>query len=639
MSLSLELIRQRNENVVRSLTRAAGRHPQWWFAKLMRLGVSQSPSALTGNRLAAIYSVTLDEPNPVRVTVQPQEHVHFLLDLLGECPAFSDEARDSITALHRRLQAAGVDSNLGIGATLAPDQDEARVYVGCPENQKYDALANVLAESDLWDSRLSGLPRQIVSIAGSTGHLIGLARRFAKSMDCAFYFSIDVEPCLDAIDPVVEAVGESVGYPLREFFSRIRVELGPKAKWGWAVAIKENGDLAYIKLEASGGEIQAARILRTTNELPSYRALDAITVRNDLQLEPQTISCASGPNHFQTSCYFRMQPRDEASPSPYLAQPRFPGKARATQQDVEGAVSRAVSALTSAQTPAGCWSDFNIEGVGPSDEWVTAHVGFKLAGLPALYSPTVHKSLQSAADYLHDRWRNGLSYNAFSPIDADSTIHALLFWQALGRRPSEEETGAALQFQLDEGCFSTFLQNGDSTQRGSWAIGHPEVTAVAIQALWLAREQPSIQRRINEALNWVDSLMEHDELGHSFWWNLHWYARLQWAKVMKLAEREIPAALMPGKAPFAVTSKLDAAYLSELCLILDRLDDASLIASSLVETQQANGFWQTSPILRVVHPDCREPWNESHKVLTYADSGCYSGAAILSALMNIRHKM
>lgn len=83
MSLSLELIRQRNENVVRSLTRAAGRHPQWWFAKLMRLGVSQSPSALTGNRLAAIYSVTLDEPNPVRVTVQPQEHVHFLLDLLG----------------------------------------------------------------------------------------------------------------------------------------------------------------------------------------------------------------------------------------------------------------------------------------------------------------------------------------------------------------------------------------------------------------------------------------------------------------------------------------------------------------------------------------------------------------------------
>jgi hypothetical protein len=641
---AIDTVRQSVKCVVGPLVRAVGRDDEWWFAKMLGLAASATPCALTGNQLGALYALSLDGARPVRVTVQPQAPDEQVLELLGECPAFGEEVRGYFSSIRRDSQLAGISINLGVGAVLAPNTDEIRLYWGCPEDQNYDALAAVLTGSDFWCKRIDRLPLKMVELAKFAGTLIGVARRFGTTRDFVFYYSIDAESCLDEIDRVAALLGGNARDLFRHFFLRNSAELETQAKWGWAIAVEDSGTLDYLKLEASAWEFDASSILPAAAALPTYQALDETAAANGLQLAAQTISFAVGPKYLHRSCYFRMRFPDETSQSHRLGAGRLPGgsclsnksfkqHARASYQDVERAVARAVAVIVSSQTPAGSWSDFNIRGIGPSDEWVTAHVGLKLATLPAATWPDVHIALDKAARHLKDRWRNGLAYSALSPVDADSTIHGLLFWQSLGRKTSEQEVAALLRFQLDDGGFSTFLHRDDPSPPSSWEVAHPEVTAMAIQALWPMRAEGLVRRSIEKALHWAEHSSGWDDCSRSFWWNLHWHARLQWAKVLRLSGHDIPTEFMPPtKRPFSLTSQLDAANLLELCLILDRLDDAQIVISSLVEAQEEDGLWPARPILRVVHPECREPWIEPHKVVTYADAGCYSSAAILSAM-------
>lgn len=298
---------------------------------------------------------------------------------------------------------------------------------------------------------------------------------------------------------------------------------------------------------------------------------------------------------------------------------------------LERAIAGAARAIISAQKPDGSWSDFDINGIGASDQWVTAHIGLKLRQSEAgLHTDAL---LDSAATYLRDHWNGGLAYNAFSPADADSTAHALLFWQSLGWRPLAEYSAVLLEFQLDDGGFATFRPQGGES-RNSWATAHPEVTAVAIQALSPTVDDRAAAQAINRALHWAERVAGWDTCSRSFWWNLDWFARLQWVKALQLSGRQIPAELASpvDERRFKITSHLDAAYLIEFCLILGRLDDADMIGRSLLETQQENGLWPTAPVLRLIPPELGDLREQSYHPITYADEGRYSGAAILHAL-------
>ena len=231
------------------------------------------------------------------------------------------------------------------------------------------------------------------------------------------------------------------------------------------------------------------------------------------------------------------------------------------------------------------------------------------------------------------RARGGLGYNEASPIDADSTAHALLFLTA-EREESDRSLGEMLlQFQASDGGFSTFIRPPDSRD-SSWTTSHPEVTATALLALWPLRTDPLVATAIKRAFDWAESSPGWDGCARAFWWNLTWYGRLQWVRALKRHDRAVPRelSLPQGKSRLDVTSHLDAAYLLELCLELDQMDDAALVAGSLCETQKPNGLWPTSPVLRIVDDDCFSPWSEPGRSSLVADAGLYSSATIVVAL-------
>jgi hypothetical protein len=290
-----------------------------------------------------------------------------------------------------------------------------------------------------------------------------------------------------------------------------------------------------------------------------------------------------------------------------------------------------VETIASSQNPNGSWCDFCINPVGASDQWVTAYVGLKMCGLRDDYE--IEGLLHSADQFIRDNWHEGLGYNSLSPPDADSTAHALLFWRALGTGVSQSHLTPLLSFQREDGGFATFRADA-IIGPNSGAVAHCEVTATAIQALSLMKTKNMVDQSINRAFLWAVLVSDWETCIESFWWNLNWYGRLEWIKALRVANRNIPSALVPPfySKQIPITSHLDAAYYLELALVLGRISDARTVAGFFLETQLKSGLWPTVPILRTVHPNCYVPWKDALNQPTHSDNGIYSGAAIAHAL-------
>lgn len=298
-------------------------------------------------------------------------------------------------------------------------------------------------------------------------------------------------------------------------------------------------------------------------------------------------------------------------------------------------LQRAIAAIVAAQQANGQWQDFEIPEVGISDAWVTAHVGLKLRSLPEKWRDAgVERALDRAADYLQANGRVGWSYSDRSPADADSTSHALLFLQAMGRIPHRATLDFLLEHQQPDGGFATFLAGPAAPRWHSWCISHPDVTAVAVRALLPHAADTSVADRIAPAQQYMTNVRGAEGCWPVFWWRLDWFTAANWVETLKAMDAaQAPGVDAPTSWETGFTSNLDAGLLLQILTDLGDRASARPVALSLAASQLNSGLWQTIPVLRVTRADVLRPWITSDSGPLYADGqGIYSGATIAASI-------
>lgn len=627
---SIEEVRRVTDRLAILAAREADRDECWWFADVIRTAASEDTSPLTGNQIGVLFAIDQAGKRAIQVTVETNNDT-CVTDALAGIPAVGNEAALAWRHAHKYFDDSQQGFRSGLGTSLNPSDHSVRVYVGYMQGGSSDSLPSALFNPEFW--RLAHEhtnSKAMMTMAESSGALIGAAKRFGECQSGALYYSIRAQPAANQFEEIARRFSPEYCIQLNRFYDRISLRSDEPIDWGWAIVLADTGALEYIKLEAAAAAGYPASLLADDGVVDSvsYRQVDRLATNAGLKLQLQTLALAIGRSGLRQSFYFRLQFPDEVRKS--TARSRL--YVHDPAPDLQTVIAKATDAILCSQKPDGSWRDFDVHPIGASNQWVTAYIGLKLAAHQR--GASVDDALKCASVYLRSCWKNGLAYNPLSPPDANSTAHALLFWHLLGEPVSDNAVLDLLAFQLDNGAFGTFHADCASFPHSGTAA-HSEVTATSIQVLWRLRRQrsikKSIEKMVSRAFEW--GARDWTACRRCFWWNLNWYVNLEWIKALYLANKDLPNALMPPNiSNVPITSHLDAAYLLELNLLLGRINSASLIARFFAETQLSSGLWPAVPILRIVSGHCYEPWNQSRSQFTYADRGYYSGAAIINAL-------
>jgi squalene cyclase len=184
-------------------------------------------------------------------------------------------------------------------------------------------------------------------------------------------------------------------------------------------------------------------------------------------------------------------------------------------KELEATVLRGLDYVLEQQDAAGSWTDWALP-PGPSSEWTTAYIGYRLRGTRAPFRDRLAGALALAAGWLLDHQfpDGGWGYNPTVESDADSTALAILFLSAVARSAPPRAYVHLRRFQRQDGGFSTFLPDGLT---GSWGRSHPEITPVALLAL-LTDPAGSSDPVIDRGIGWIRRARRLDGTWNAFWW-------------------------------------------------------------------------------------------------------------------------
>lgn len=302
-------------------------------------------------------------------------------------------------------------------------------------------------------------------------------------------------------------------------------------------------------------------------------------------------------------------------------------------EEVLGAASSSVAFLLSQQSRDGCWRDWSLP-PGPSDQWATAYIGFRLAAAPEPIASATAAARASAAAWLvgHEFPGGGWGYNDAVGPDADSTAWALLF---LAREPAPLPRSSyefLAGFQQADGGFSTYP--GDAGL-GSWCTPQVDVTAVAARALlgraggedgeWSRTSHPIGRVAVERALRYLVGHRGQDGIWESFWWASPLYATAAVLSLMR--DARTPSARTPdagtcdaGTRHARTTvdaqmvgdslGKVSPANSFEQALLLECFVQAGMASAArvpaamealeaLFDAQLTDGSWPCAPVLRL----------------------------------------
>ncbi|HTB21493.1 MAG TPA: prenyltransferase/squalene oxidase repeat-containing protein [bacterium] len=254
--------------------------------------------------------------------------------------------------------------------------------------------------------------------------------------------------------------------------------------------------------------------------------------------------------------------------------------------------------LLRAQDADGAWRDFQLP-PGRSEAWTTAYVGACLVQARERGAAAdMEASLRAAVRFLEAaRKPGGWSYNRSVEADGDSSARVILFLNRCGASPDRKAYADLVKFQLPDGHFATYLDRG---LRRGWAKGHPDVTAVAMQALGavLPAAHPILARA-------AQALRLHGRGPHgaaSYWWASDLYlARELWA--LERAYPGAPRLALPAPRGSGPRTFFDRG----LALALSARDGQAggflkEAILSLERSQLDDGSWPSAPILRLTDP-------------------------------------
>jgi hypothetical protein len=302
-------------------------------------------------------------------------------------------------------------------------------------------------------------------------------------------------------------------------------------------------------------------------------------------------------------------------------------------------VAHAIEAVLSFQRPSGAWKDFDIQNARASDAWVTAHIGLKLASLPEKWtSEAIDQALDKTTTFLVNQWRHGWGYNANIPVDADSTAHVLLFYEAIGIKPPPSTVPLLLTYQQVDGGFATYNRHRSPNMASSWCVSAPDVTPIVARALKPYSANPEVRGSLKRALARMEPDRLKDNTWPAFWWTLKWYTAQAWAATCQSLGCAFPDLYLPLSS--VGLTNLDKALLLELALILDYRELAAELYSSLVRSQSDSGLWPIEPALCQPVPGIFTPWEQENRDVVYLETvGIYSAATILHAIANFETRL
>ena len=305
----------------------------------------------------------------------------------------------------------------------------------------------------------------------------------------------------------------------------------------------------------------------------------------------------------------------------------------ALNQDLQRAISHGLDFILGRQAAEGCWIDWALP-PGPSLEWTTGYVGFRLSAMRGPFADQLQMPVQNAAEWLSSRQfaDGGWGYNRHVQSDADSTSLAVLLLSAAKQAVPPSAYAHLLQFQRKNGGFSTFLPDFGT---GSWASSHPEITPIALLALSTSDTKPD-DRVVRAGLD----CMWHDRRANGFWPSFWWSSPLVATEINFVllssveCSAEVPATLQTS----ALRDNLEASL--QLSVLLHGRPATSMelirrLTLQLVYAQQNDGSWLSAPSLRITQRDCDEPWDLADPGALFADpQRLHTTATVINALSN-----
>ena len=246
------------------------------------------------------------------------------------------------------------------------------------------------------------------------------------------------------------------------------------------------------------------------------------------------------------------------------------------------AVRLGVSFLQRRQRPDGVWKGFLLP-PGAATSWLSAHVAWVVEDVPAL-----EDACRRAAGYLVAIGPDdgGWGYNRRVGVDSDSTAQALLVLDRFGREVPGFLVHGLLRARQADGGFATYAPRGGTPS--GWQTSHPDVTAVAVEALRRHGHPMQAPRRLDAA-------------GFaSYWWAGPEYGL--WVRARTgIRTPALEAAVRKALRERQPTPQAAQVLAAALAFGVER-EHLRPTALHLLATQLADGSWPCSPCLRVTDP-------------------------------------
>lgn len=331
---------------------------------------------------------------------------------------------------------------------------------------------------------------------------------------------------------------------------------------------------------------------------------------------------------------------------------------------INNSIYNGINFIKSEQCADGLWRDFETV-KGKSSDWVSGFVLSNISSTSNLNEVTkpAIKNLM-----LRQRPNGGWSYNRSVFTDCDSTAWVLLalttdsIW-----KPSIVKRGVRfieLQQNKTLGGFATYsFREPLKTDTANYWINtvHTCVTSVAIQTLLIHRT-PVNSEIIRKASSYLIRQKSMDGLWDSYWWKGYAYGTYNALKALSmcgvLRKGEIRKTIQ-----FLLSKQLedggwndsfgeDSEVFGTAYVILSLLlypNNETLSASKkgiywLINKQNCDGSWPTSPILRIPPPMVKDPntikkwrYNQMGIGVIIEDKGrVFTSSAVILALMLFR---
>jgi squalene cyclase len=197
----------------------------------------------------------------------------------------------------------------------------------------------------------------------------------------------------------------------------------------------------------------------------------------------------------------------------------------------------ALSYLAAQQGADGAWGDF-IFSVGHSTDWISGYVGQTLVPYSSQH-PRLKRTMQWL---LETEVKGEWGYNTLCPHNADATANIGLFLWNFARQAQEitlpDElfnaiTSQLQRYQHSDGGFSTYIESLDDIIEQHWLDSHVEITATCGRYLLLAAG--SMTDSICAALEFLMKHRTNEGFWHAYWYEGPLYSTNQVLKFIKEA--------------------------------------------------------------------------------------------------------